>query len=94
MPELPEVETIKEDLRELVVGSTVEEAEVLDPALVEEPNVDEFVERLRGGCADRVCCAGAADQMRQAVAEARQALATNGLIIRGIVYPSTQAFNS
>jgi formamidopyrimidine-DNA glycosylase len=29
MPELPEVETIKEDLRELVVGSTIERAEVL-----------------------------------------------------------------
>jgi formamidopyrimidine-DNA glycosylase len=48
MPELPEVETIKEDLRELVVGSTVESAEVLDPALVELPSVEEFVRRLEG----------------------------------------------
>ncbi len=48
MPELPEVETIKEDLRELVVGSTVEGAEVLDPGLVEEPTPDELVRRLRG----------------------------------------------
>jgi formamidopyrimidine-DNA glycosylase len=31
MPELPEVETIKEGLRELVVGSAIERAEVLDP---------------------------------------------------------------
>jgi formamidopyrimidine-DNA glycosylase len=46
MPELPEVETIKEDLRELVVGSTVESAEVLDPALVEQPSVEEFTRRL------------------------------------------------
>jgi formamidopyrimidine-DNA glycosylase len=49
MPELPEVETIKEDLRELVVGSTIEGAEVLDPALVEQPSPEEFARRL-GGC--------------------------------------------
>jgi formamidopyrimidine-DNA glycosylase len=48
MPELPEVETIKEDLRELVVGSTVEAAEVLDPALVEQPSAEEFASRLEG----------------------------------------------
>src|ERR671915_379537 len=48
MPELPEVETIKEDLRELVVGSTVERAEVLDPALVEQPPAEEFARRLDG----------------------------------------------
>src|SRR3712207_1422088 len=49
MPELPEVETIKEDLRELVVGSTVEAAEVLDPSLVEQPaSAEEFVRRLGG----------------------------------------------
>ena len=48
MPELPEVETIKEDLRELVVGSRVEDAEVLDPALVERPSVEEFARRLKG----------------------------------------------
>jgi formamidopyrimidine-DNA glycosylase len=46
MPELPEVETIKEDLRELVVGARIEEAEVLDPALVEQPSPEEFVRRL------------------------------------------------
>jgi formamidopyrimidine-DNA glycosylase len=48
MPELPEVETIKEDLRELVVGSTIESAEVLDPALVEQPSTEEFARRLGG----------------------------------------------
>ncbi len=48
MPELPEVETIKEDLRELVVGSKVESAEVADPALVEQTSVEEFVRRLQG----------------------------------------------
>jgi formamidopyrimidine-DNA glycosylase len=48
VPELPEVETIKGDLRKLVVGSTVEDAEVLSPALVEEPSAEEFVGRLKG----------------------------------------------
>jgi formamidopyrimidine-DNA glycosylase len=46
MPELPEVETIKEDLRELVVGATIERAEVLAPPLVEQPAHEEFVRRL------------------------------------------------
>src|ERR687890_359446 len=48
MPELPEVETIKEDLRGLVVGSKIERAEVLDPSLVEQPSAEEFVGRLTG----------------------------------------------
>src|SRR5687768_4439873 len=48
MPELPEVETIKEDLRGLVVGSTLEWAEVLAPSLVEQPSPEEFVGRLEG----------------------------------------------
>jgi formamidopyrimidine-DNA glycosylase len=48
MPELPEVETIKEDLRGLVVGAKIERAEVLDPALVEQPSADEFVRRFAG----------------------------------------------
>ena len=48
MPELPEVETIKEDLRGLVIGSTIERAEVLDPSLVEQPSAEEFVSRLEG----------------------------------------------
>src|SRR5436305_1185655 len=48
MPELPEVETIREDLRELVVGSRIEEVEVLDPGLVEQPSSEEFARRLEG----------------------------------------------
>jgi formamidopyrimidine-DNA glycosylase len=40
------VETIKEDLRELVVGSRIEGAEVLDAALVEQPSPEEFVRLL------------------------------------------------
>jgi formamidopyrimidine-DNA glycosylase len=49
MPELPEVETIKEHLRELVAGARIERAEVLDPGLVEQPDsTEEFVRRLEG----------------------------------------------
>jgi formamidopyrimidine-DNA glycosylase len=48
MPELPEVETIKEDLRGLVIGSEVERAEVLDASLVEQPSTEEVVRRLEG----------------------------------------------
>lgn len=48
MPELPEVETIKEDLRELVVGVRIGRAEVLYPNLVEQPSVEEFKRRLEG----------------------------------------------
>jgi formamidopyrimidine-DNA glycosylase len=48
MPELPEVETIKEDLRGLVVGSRIESAEVLDSSLVEQPELEEFARRLAG----------------------------------------------
>jgi len=48
MPELPEVETIKEDLRELVAGAKTEKAEILDSALVEQPAPEEFVRRLEG----------------------------------------------
>jgi formamidopyrimidine-DNA glycosylase len=48
MPELPEVETIKEDLRSLVVGSKVEWAEVLAPSLVEQPSTEKFLGRIEG----------------------------------------------
>ena len=48
MPELPEVETIKEDLRELVAGSRIERAEVLRDSLVEQPSKEEFERRLEG----------------------------------------------
>ena len=48
MPELPEVETIKEDLRKLVIGARIEEARVLDRALVEGMAPEEFARRLAG----------------------------------------------
>ena len=48
MPELPEVETIKQNLRELVTGSLITEVEVLDPGLVEQPSTEEFERELEG----------------------------------------------
>src|SRR5918998_5324518 len=48
MPELPEVETIKQHLRELVTGSLITEVEVLDPGLVEQPSTEEFERELEG----------------------------------------------
>jgi formamidopyrimidine-DNA glycosylase len=64
MPELPEVETIKEDLRGLVVGSKVERAEVLDSSLVEQPSTEEFVGRLTG-----VVIAGARRRAKHLIVE-------------------------
>ncbi len=46
MPELPEVETIKEDFRELVVGARIEGAEVPYSNLLEHPKIEEFERRL------------------------------------------------
>jgi formamidopyrimidine-DNA glycosylase len=48
MPELPEVETITNDLRELVAGRTIEAATVRDHRLVRYPSVPELEEGLRG----------------------------------------------
>lgn len=46
MPELPEVETIVRDLRRLVTGATIRDAEVLKPDLV-EGDPSEFVAGLK-----------------------------------------------
>jgi formamidopyrimidine-DNA glycosylase len=46
MPQLPEAETIKEDLRGLVVSSRILRTEVLDTSLVEEASAEEFVRRI------------------------------------------------
>ena len=48
MPELPEVETIKNDLRALVLGRRVVGARLLDPQLVRRPDPASFVARLQG----------------------------------------------
>jgi formamidopyrimidine-DNA glycosylase len=54
VPELPEVETIKNDLRSLVVGRRVEEARVLHPPLVRYPSIAAFEDGLRGQCFEAV----------------------------------------
>lgn len=46
MAEVPEVETIVRDLREAVVGRTIHSTEVLLPAAVRFPTVDEFTTLL------------------------------------------------
>jgi formamidopyrimidine-DNA glycosylase len=48
VPELPEVETIKNDLLELVVGAKVEGVEIREPALLETPRAGEFARRVVG----------------------------------------------
>ena len=48
MPELPEVETIKEDLNGLVAGAGIERVETPAPDLVEQPSLQEFERRLAG----------------------------------------------
>ena len=46
MAEVPEVETLVRDLHEAVVGRTLVETEVLQPAAVRSPTVDEFTNLL------------------------------------------------
>jgi formamidopyrimidine-DNA glycosylase len=46
MAEVPEVETLVRDLREAVVGRTVRETEVFQPATVRFPTIDEFTTLL------------------------------------------------
>src|SRR5688500_14662127 len=46
MAEVPEVETLVRDLREAVVGRTLVETEVLLPAAVRFPTVNEFTTLL------------------------------------------------
>ena len=46
MAEVPEVETLVRDLRQAVVGRTIRETEVLLPAAVRFPTVDEFITLL------------------------------------------------
>ncbi|MBI2860492.1 MAG: bifunctional DNA-formamidopyrimidine glycosylase/DNA-(apurinic or apyrimidinic site) lyase [Chloroflexi bacterium] len=47
MPELPEVETIKNELEPFVVGRKITGVKLLWPGMVSRPSPDEFVSRLR-----------------------------------------------
>ena len=49
MPELPEVETVRRGLQEMLIGKTVENVEVLWPRIVQAPGgVSEFKDRMQG----------------------------------------------
>ena len=48
MPELPEVETIKNELCHHIVGRRFTEVTVLDPKPVQQPSVEDFCQKLAG----------------------------------------------
>ena len=49
MPELPEVETIRRTLEQLVVGKQIEDVRIFWPKIIKQPeNTDEFVLQLKG----------------------------------------------
>ena len=48
MPELPEVETVRKGLEQLVVGKTIAKVEVLWPKIIEMPEVPLFRKLLEG----------------------------------------------
>lgn len=48
MPELPEVETIRKTLKELVIGKTVKGMSIHWPKIIQHPEVDLFQQRIIG----------------------------------------------
>ncbi|MEI5995363.1 DNA-formamidopyrimidine glycosylase [Candidatus Enterococcus mansonii] len=48
MPELPEVETVRKGLEQLVVGKTIKEVTVLWPRIIEAPESEMFAQHLIG----------------------------------------------
>lgn len=48
MPELPEVETVKNTLKELVIGKSIERVEVFYERIIQNVKVEEFKEKLKG----------------------------------------------
>lgn len=48
MPELPEVETVKNTLKKLVLNKKINEVKVLYPNMIEFPSVEEFIKELQG----------------------------------------------
>lgn len=47
MPELPEVETVKETLKRLVLNKTIKSVKVIYPKIIEYPSVEEFIGILK-----------------------------------------------
>jgi formamidopyrimidine-DNA glycosylase len=54
LPELPEVETVRKGLDELVTGETVAAVEVRWPRIIAEPAVNQFSKRLMGQTLEKV----------------------------------------
>jgi formamidopyrimidine-DNA glycosylase len=48
MPELPEVETIKRELEKTILGKTVTEVCIRNPAVIRQPSPDKFKKEIRG----------------------------------------------
>jgi len=47
MPELPEVETVKETLKKLVLNKKINNAVILYPNIIDTPNLEEFIEKIK-----------------------------------------------
>lgn len=48
MPELPEVETVRQTLRNKILGSTIEAVDVYCDRIIQNESVDDFKEKLKG----------------------------------------------
>lgn len=47
MPELPEVETVKETLKEKILGKRIKDINIIYPAIIEFPSVSEFKKNIK-----------------------------------------------
>ena len=47
MPELPEVETVKNTLKSKILNKKIKEVNVLYEGIIEYPNVEEFMEKIK-----------------------------------------------
>ena len=54
MPELPEVESVRKGLNEIVVGETIDKVEVRWPRIIESPEQNVFSKRLMGQTIEEV----------------------------------------
>jgi len=54
MPELPEVETIRRDLEQVIIGKKIAEVCVHHPMVVREPAPAKFTQGLKGAVIKRV----------------------------------------
>jgi formamidopyrimidine-DNA glycosylase len=48
MPELPEVETIKRDLKSVIIGKKIKNVEIRRAKTIKEPNIEDFVKGVKG----------------------------------------------